>query len=1066
MVTEQRSSVANENIQEVLDEDHAAGLAAGKCEQYFTPDWLAKECQKNLPTQSPASIFDPQCGAGALLMLDSFDRILRLGVELDNRIERISGVRLLHVGCQKFFEMVDDVHPKLRFVCVNANPPFGRKWKQADGKLMDSTLATWNFITAHGCHGYFISNRKTIESLRIDKSPSVYDYRTKKISEVWSNMRDGELGIVFWKHIDQSQFTPQYEILSIWDDLTKIVEDEKSLRPKFNIYLDHSGILKTYLSVRSGIKLKIGWAEVQKLAKIDNSRPLALVTEVETRRLLKSFIDAGIYSIEPAARVAMQEALDDVVKISCPIMPCTDFEHVAYVDDLDMITCIQDEVGKINLTKGKSYPLRTFTYRFNQNFKRNKVHFNEEEGKTYISEHECSLSGQDRCIAIRDDSGNEIKFMDKPDPKHEEEHEEALLWKYFQKPEIKTVADTLLAKVEQNTAVLKALEMTAGYEYYPGQREYLSRIAVKDHALVAGCVGTGKSLMAISLIAAKSPKRALIIAPQGSIRGSPVESDEEEGDESEMDASQWQQELTRFAPYLQVFEIFSYDDYKRICSVNGGELPEGAAYITYYEAFFTNGARERVSHTWDDLKLNEWAKSVGFQELPVVKDAEGRMLDRRFNCDTIGREEDGIRCILEPSLSTLIGDKFDCVLADEAQKAAKLTSFLTQMLIRLQPKYRFALTATPIPNTVSDIFPLIGWLAVPDWYKGRRLNAAFPYTREDLHLFNSTFLSTERDMTQEDLNRRKDPKWRGTCVKESPIISSPARLLKILKPTMGYISKPQCSKSYVPPVIKDVRVNMGKEQAVLYGHFLKRENIPASNPLVRARKQVANLRAICADPAGFKYGGPKVNSNMNPKVLAILELTRDILAAGENVVIVNSRVGLTSTLHDKLIEAGVAVSRIDSTMSAAQHSHQSNLFKLGKTNVHLLGIKCAAAYSYDGCMNLIVGSLEYSHGPFAQAIGRIDRLTSTRAKNIWCILNRNSIEEVQFEVVSLKGDAATICLQGKRVPRDFKPVDGTEVLAAAIERFDLSGATPEPDCERKWPALRDRLEQALTQGKK
>jgi hypothetical protein len=144
-------------------------------------------------------------------------------------------------------------------------------------------------------------------------------------------------------------------------------------------------------------------------------------------------------------------------------------------------------------------------------------------------------------------------------------------------------------------------------------------------------------------------------------------------------------------------------------------------------------------------------------------------------------------------------------------------------------------------------------------------------------------------------------------------------------------------------------------------------------------------------------------------------------------------------------------------MSAEQHAYQANLFKSGRARILMLGIKCAAAHSFDDAQNLIVGSLEYSFGTWEQARGRIDRVTNKTVKNIYCILHQNSIEEVQFEIVSIKGDAANLCLRGKRVPRDFKPVDSSEILATALDRFDLSGATSEIECESQWPILRKNL---------
>ena len=354
-------------------------------------------------------------------------------------------------------------------------------------------------------------------------------------------------------------------------------------------------------------------------------------------------------------------------------------------------------------------------------------------------------------------------------------------------------------------------------------------------------------------------------------------------------------------------------------------------------------------------------------------------------------------------------------------------------------------------------------LCVEDWYKGNRRNVAWPYTRDELPRFAATFLTEERDLTQEQLNKAANPDWVGKCVDKSPVIASPARLLKLLKPSIAYISKEACNPKYQAPKIVDVRVKLGQEQAKLYGHFTNRANIPACHPLVRARKQSAWLRSVCADPKGFAHhteDSPVVTSNMNPKVIAILELVRDILARGEQVVIINSRVGISDTLQDRLTEAGVTISRIDSTLAADRHSREADLFKSGKTRVMLMGIRCAAAYSFSQCGNEIIGSLEYSPGPFNQAKGRVDRVNSRPGVVIYCILHKNSIEEIMFDTTATKDDAATICLKGRRTEREFKPVDGSELLAMALSQFDLSGAMPESECEEQWPTLREAIRKA------
>lgn len=1056
---EVRSGIAPENLQEVLDASADLGNALnGGQQQYCTPPWLADQCNARLPNSAPRTVFDPQCGESDLINVGSWATD-RFGWDIDNRkpstpqpVTRVTG------HCVKIAEGMDDMFPDLHFECANANPPFGRKWTLADGTTIDSTEWTWKLATSRANYGYFISNHNTMEKLGISKHPWVFHYEVKPAIEIWKGVRDTlMIGIAFWKRPEPKEVTKGYAVSNAFDNLQVVSDQEKVKRPPYNIYLDpkRPGYLRTYLSFRSEVKLKLTREQIARLHRLNETNPFALTTDRETRDLLKSLVTCGTYTIQPEAKEAIEFALREVWKISTPIMPVTDFESVAYADEEETLECHTTvNTTDYQFTAGTRYKINTGTHKFVQTWKRRKPHYDEKSMATFTMEHECQLSGQDRYIRVTDDRGKTVRFMDKPQDKGAD-FPEADLWKVFSRPAVKTVAEVHADLVAKNLAILKSCSLIAGFEYYPGQLEYLARVAVKDCGLVGAATGTGKTLMAISLLAMKTPERALIIAPQGTMKSSEVEEDE---DAEEYNASQWIQEINRFAPELQIWEIFSPEDYERICSLNKGQLPPGV-YVSYYQAMFLNGARETAPDTWDDKKLNKHvADNFGLKGLPLDEKEPRRW------CDTVGLEKKGIRSIISPSLATRIGHLFDMVILDEAHVCCNLSANVTKSLIRLQPKYRWALTATPIPNIVSNLFSLMGWIAVPGWYKGEIRNAAWPYARHELGKFEGVFLSQERDYTQERLNKAADPKWSGTCTKVSPVISSPARLLKLLKPSMAYIGKEQVNPRYIKPKVIDVRVPMGKEQSKLYAHYLNRGNIPARHPLVRARKQVAWLRNICADPAGFTHGTvhtPKVGSNMNPKVIAILELTRDILREGEQVVIVNSRLGLTNTLQQRLVEAGVPIARIDST-TTSQHAYQSNLFKRGKARVMLMGIKCAAAYSFDQCKYLIIGSLEYSPGPLNQASGRIDRVTNAVEKAIYCILHKDSIEEIMFDVVATKDDAATICLKGQRTPREFKPVDPGEILATALDRFDLSGSRPEQDCESEWPKLRDAIAAALT----
>jgi superfamily II DNA or RNA helicase/predicted RNA methylase len=1086
---EARSTIRLENLQEILDASSSAGHALRKGQaQYCTPDWMARACVGLLPWSYADAILDMQCGDGALLRAIEGQRF---GLEIDNRAKKqwaeedqINGIT---ASCVMAFETLDEINDDVRWDVIVANPPFGLRWQLKDGSVMDSMEWTWQRIGKHLANkgaGFMIGNAATLERLKIHRHPWVYCYNRMPAAGVWDGV-DCDVGIVHFHRIEnhkrmekvwpttpsefeltllaeqvdtQSHLRPSYSNpFGYWERLHEIIEDEKRDRPAFNIYLGKDGLLRTYLSVRAKY-VKFTQDNILKLARINNQHPLTLTTDRETRKLLRELVDSGVYTIQPEASAAITQALEEVNSIACPIRPVTDFELVAYTDEEDRLKALDptalaqaQALGcPIMLTPGKTYEITTGTYTFKDQFTRKKVHFDEETGVTTINDHECELSGADRYIEIIDDLLSRHRFMDRPTPSNNQyaiqEHTEDKLWQLFEKPMVKSIADVCGPQMLRNISIMETNEMVAGFKYFVGQLDYYGRMGCKDYGLVAADVGTGKTLGALTLVAIKSPKRTLIIAPQGTMRSS--------GDEGEIDyqASQWVQEINRFAPTEPVFQLFCVEDWHAIVRANG-ELPAGI-YVTYPQAYFSNGAFEHIPDTWEDQEEDRFCKRFGLK----------REIGETFH-EGVGQERDGIRCVALPSLHTQMvgvhGPKlWDMGIIDEAHLMGHLESQITKNVLRWQPQFRFAMTATPIPNIITNIFSLMGWLCIPDWHKGDLRSAAWPYAVNEVNRFNNTFLATETDLTARAKAKAAGKKSRS-CAKISPVISSPARLLKLLKPTMAYISKEDCNPNLMPCQVIDVRVPMGKEQEQLYAYWLDRANyMPEfNNPLTIAAVQTSRLRGVCASPATLDYTRGKCRSNFNPKMVTILQLVRDCMAKGEQVVIVSARVGQSDALSRRLTDAGVAIARIDSTVPAELHTAEANRFKRGDARVMLMGIKCAQGHSFDRCSNLIVGSLEWTYGSLHQAKGRVWRLTSWRPVTVWCVLHKNSIEELLFDRVALKQDAATLCLHGKRVPRDYKTLDPAEVLAEHIVSYRSADGEviAETECESQWTALRRQM---------
>lgn len=1065
-----RSTIDIDTLDEQINaEDSAKWSTLQNTQQYYTPEWLVRKIAAKLKAMDKlpgwySSVIDPQCGNGNLLSIgkqeNNYHPSALYGLDIDKReidspiAGKINKVRMDTVKATEILQKIVAneneyvTQEEYRFFThAFCNPPFGKRWKVGDD-VVDSSVHTWNWATRYANTVVFISNRKTIEKNGWDKDENTLSYWTEV--GCWDNC-DVEVGIVIW-HNGNARSISKGMLDTAWKELTAIAEEQSKHRPKWNIYTTASGKLKVYLSRLTKVEYKLSREDVLRLNGINDAHPLALVAEKETRDLMREMVESGKYLIEPDAKTAIDSALAEAEEAACPITPPTEFMMTAYADEEEALECV-DPMG-MDLTKGKTYPITTGTYSFNQRFTRKKTHYDAENDEMYTREHECAISGQDRYVMVKDDNGQWIQFKRHADTEKKAwEICDSKLFQVFKRPNVQCLATRYKDKYTNNLSLLSTCELIGGFEYYPGQKDYLARVGIKDYGQIAADVGTGKSLMAISLIAMKAPKRTLICAPRGTIKG-------EDGEEHEYNPSQWVSEIHKFAPYMTVFELFNMEDYYRIIKLNNGKLPMGV-YITYYEALTLNKSMESVPASWDDVKLHaEMCRKLGvdpkdekyLNALKVSDDEDSDNVDPSWWSKRIGQDIEGIRCVITPNMATMIGDNFDCVILDENHYACNLDSLRTKALIRLQPKFRYGLSATPIPNRVDNMFSIMGWLCVPDWYRGNRRNAAWPYANDEMNRFQATFLTKERDFTREQDKRKDDRNWNGKCETVSPVIASPARLLKLISPTLSFINKEKCNPNLVSCTVRDVRVPLGLEQAKLYSHFLQRSNIPGKNPLVIARKQSAYLRGICADPMGFdtkQRGGPEVTSNMNPKIMATLKLILELNAKGEQVVVVSSRVGISNTIADLLEQAGITYSRIDSTVSPDNHSTQSNLFKQKKTEVMLMGIKCAVGYSFPECPNEIITSLEWSYGTKAQAEGRVFRVNSKFPVNIWCILHADTIEELMFDKVATKKDAATICLHGERIDVDFKPIDMNELISEAGNKFNIKASKEETEVERE-----------------
>jgi hypothetical protein len=826
-------------------------------------------------------------------------------------------------------------------------------------------------------------------------------------------------------------------------------------KPKPNVYLTATGTLRTYFD-ESFSAYGVRWS----LLKAHDTTAMALTTTRADRELLakmyeeyEKYTATGVatYIVSPEAAESIYDALLEISEFKAPILPLTPYEKLGAIDDLGKLTA-KDNFGKHGLkskprlTKGKSYAFTCFARSYQKPFKRDQMHYKQSTGQTYVRTHECQLEGDDSTFRFTDDNG--VDWLFREHPEFNTEICEKKVWEYFEEPDIPTLKEAYPEKYDANMQCLDLLEDMCDNEwsYFPGQRDYLARFAMLDRGLCCIETGGGKTLAAFSLFYLKRAKRALFIVPKGT-------SVAEDGSKVNFDyLPQWQAEANKFAPDAPVYNLFTKEDYYNLLREDG-TLPTGI-FLTYPSALFNNGgAFENIpkTKTWTgDGGMAGEERFCTKYKIPFEKEYGVRY------CTGIGEEREGIFCLASPSLSTISKHQFDMVVVDEAHLMCNLKTNVTSGLLRMQPRYRFAMTATPITNFVYNIFPIMGWLTIDDWRLDRRRSPLWPYGSEELSRFKSAHVSKERDITAEEIadntgGSRPSPK-------DSPVISQVPKLLYTLRRTVGFMSKIMINPDMVKCTIKTLKVPMGKQQHELYAHYLERKNIPVENPIARAMTQQTYLRCVTADPATLEYNnveGKIVESNYNPKTIAVLSKIGEIVSRGEQVVVVGFKNGQIDELRKRLSEADITYSLI---RGGVNQSLESANFKAGMTQVMLMNISCAQAFSFGQCSNMIIGSLDWSYGKFAQACGRVYRLDSPKDVEITVVLHENTIEELLYEKVATKEDAATMCVKGEHANPNVKNVTAAELLAQHYNNFKLSSSTKdESECEDQWPELRSTL---------
>jgi superfamily II DNA or RNA helicase len=309
--------------------------------------------------------------------------------------------------------------------------------------------------------------------------------------------------------------------------------------------------------------------------------------------------------------------------------------------------------------------------------------------------------------------------------------------------------------------------------------------------------------------------------------------------------------------------------------------------------------------------------------------------------------------------------EFAAVILDEAQHIKNPDTQNAQAAFALRARHRFALTGTPIENSVRDLWSLMHFL-MPG-YLGSREDFRDRYERE--------ISSDPTGPAQKRLQRRLRP-FVLRRLKRSVIAELPEKIEEV-----AYCELNGVQKRLYAELLQAARKQ--SEELAGAGHQ-GRARMLVLTALLR-------LRQVCCDPALLGQE-PKTPAEVAPKVELLEELLAEAIDGGHRVLVFSQFVTMLRILQERLRASDVACCYLDG--QTKDRAAQVDRFQAGDTPVFLISLKAGGTG-----LNLTAADTVIHFDPWwnpaveAQATDRAHRIGQEKVVTSYKLIARGTVEE-------------------------------------------------------------------------
>lgn len=354
-----------------------------------------------------------------------------------------------------------------------------------------------------------------------------------------------------------------------------------------------------------------------------------------------------------------------------------------------------------------------------------------------------------------------------------------------------------------------------------------------------------------------------------------------------------------------------------------------------------------VTYNW----LNEFMKFA--PEINAVV-ADGDRLERR----ALMKELNGIDVLItsypliRKDIHLYESQSYHCVFFDEAQAFKNPVTQTARAVKKIRAPYRFALTGTPIENSIEELWSIFH-VVFPDLFKG---------LREYSHL------------TTKQIARRVRP-FMLRRLKKDVLSELPAKIESVNTAEL----LPDQKKLYAAYLAK-LRLKTLKH--------LDKETIRKNR--IKILAGITRLRQICCHPALFVDG----YKGSSAKFEQLLQLVEESKQAGRRVLIFSQFTKMLDLIGKELSARGIPCFYLDGQTPSEERVKVCERFNSGERDFFLISLKAGGTgLNLAGADTVILYDLWWNPAVEEQAADRAYRMGQKNTVQVIKLVSRGTIEE-------------------------------------------------------------------------